>query len=180
MGTKIEEQDYLRLSKAFNIPVKNIKTIVKVESGGHGFDATTGKILIQFEPAWFKKKAEDPKHGEWELNKVDVQTKEWQAFNSAFIIDREAAMESTSWGMMQVMGFHWKNLGFKSIGEFVDYMKVSEANQIDVALRFIKLNKKLYDALVANEWATVALYYNGKNYKDFKYDTRLEAAYKSL
>lgn len=30
---------------------------IEVETGGKGFDDKTGKILIQFEPSWFRKKA---------------------------------------------------------------------------------------------------------------------------
>ena len=86
-------------------------------------------------------------------------------------------MESTSIGMMQVMGFHWKLLGFKSVGEMWDYAKQSEANQVDMAIRFIKSNTKLDAGVRFKNWNTVAYYYNGAKYKDFKYDSRLLTAY---
>jgi len=155
-----------------------LKAVIEVESGGKGF-ADDGKIIIQFEPHWFKRKAPYTPSGLWSLNKVDRQSEEWKAFNDAFSKNADAAMESTSIGMMQVMGFHWKDLGFANVGVMWDYAKENEANQVDIAIRFIKRNKKLDTALKQKDWPTVAYYYNGEQYKKFKYDTRLAAAYKN-
>jgi len=175
---KISNSQIEALAKEFKLPASRIHAIKEVESGGKGFDEATGKILIQFEPAWFRKKEPFAPSGAWSLNKVDVQSKEWLAFNSAFEIDPVSAMESTSIGMMQVMGFHWKALGFKSVGEMWDYAKESEYNQMRLALLFIKLNSKLYGALYAGDWVWVAYYYNGANYRVNAYDKKLEAAEK--
>jgi len=49
-------------------------------------------------------------------------------------------MKSTSIGLMQIMGFHFSELGFKTVGEMWDYAKISEKNQIELALKFIKNN----------------------------------------
>jgi len=153
-----------------------LKALIAVESGGRGF-ADDGKIIIQFEPSWFKRKAPYTPSGLWSVNKVERQSAEWVAFNDAFTKNPTAAMESTSIGMMQVMGFHWKELGFKSVGEMWDYAKESEANQVDLAIRFIKKNKKLDQALINLDWSRVAYFYNGEGYRKFNYDTRLVAAY---
>lgn len=154
-----------------------LKAVIDVESGGKGF-ADDGKIIIQFEPSWFKRKSPYTPSGLWSLNKVDRQSEEWKAFNDAFSKNPDAAMESTSIGMMQVMGFHWKMLGFANVGVMWDYAKESEANQVDLAIRFIKKNAKLDKALKNKDWPTVAYYYNGASYKEFKYDTRLLAEHK--
>lgn len=175
---KINDQQIEDLAKEFKLPASRIHAIKDVESGGKGFDEKTGKILIQFEPAWFRKKEPYAPSGSWSINKVDVQSKEWIAFNNAFAIDPVSAMESTSIGMMQVMGFHWKALGFKSVGEMWGYAKESEYNQLRLAMLFIKLNKKLYGALFNGDWQWVAYYYNGSNYRVNNYDRKLEAAEK--
>lgn len=158
----------------------NLNAVVKVESGGVGFDPRTGKIIIQFEPSWFKRHKKDwqadLKNMTWQSNKVEDQSKEWKAFNSAFASDANSAMKSTSIGLMQVMGFHWKLLGFKSVGEMWDFAKVSEANQLEIAIRFIKSNKKLDLALRTGDAATFAYHYNGELYKKYNYDSRLIAA----
>lgn len=180
----------------------NLMAVIKVESGGIGF-AEDGKIIIQFEPSWFIRKApkeyseylqlkkagldrnfhltsdQSKKLSMWTsilANGVDGKALEWKAFNFAFAINPNAAMESTSVGLMQVMGFHYSLLGFKTVGSMWDYAKVSERNQLDLAIRFIKSNKKLDQALKSGDAATFAYYYNGSGYKQFKYDTRLIAA----
>ena len=60
-----------------------IASFIEVESGGEGFDTTTGKILIQFEPVWFKRKLPFAPSGMWTVNKEERQKSEWQAFNNA-------------------------------------------------------------------------------------------------
>ncbi len=39
----------------------------------------------------------------------------WEQVNRARALDEEAADEATSWGAFQVMGFHWKRLGYPSV-----------------------------------------------------------------
>lgn len=162
---------YQTLSSEFKIPVPSIKAIALVESAGSGFDPNTGKIKIQFEPSWFKKFTNIIIN-----NKVDIQKKEWEAFNLAYAKNPNKAMESTSWGLMQVMGFHWKRLGFNSVGEMVDFAKVSETNQLWLGLKFIQTDSRIYKALVQKNWAKVAYYYNGSGYAINKYDIKLRNA----
>jgi hypothetical protein len=164
------------LSVEFGIPVSRIQAIKQVESGGIGFDKKTGKIIIQFEPVWFRRKSPYTPSGKWSLNGVERQELEWKAFNDAFKKNPNAAMEATSIGIMQVMGFHWKLLGFESVGEMWDYAKESEYNQLRISLLFIKSNKKMFKALVNGDWKTVAYYYNGENYWILKYDVKLQNA----
>lgn len=178
MSKKITIEEIQNLAIEFGLPTSRIQAIKKVESGGKGFDDATGKIIIQFEPAWFKRKSPYTPSGKWSLNKVERQAREWEAFNDAFAENPNAAMESTSIGMMQVMGFHWELLGFKSVGEMWDYAKKSEYNQLRLGLLFIKSNKKMYHALVNGVWKVFAYYYNGENYWQLLYDVKLKNAEK--
>lgn len=172
--TKKQEAD---LAKEFDIELASLRAVKDVESGGKGFDEATGKIIIQFEPHWFKRQSPYTPSGLWSLNKVERQAAEWKAFNDAFSKNRAAAMQSTSVGLFQVMGFHYKRLGFKTEGELWDYAKESEYNQVRLGLLFIKSNEKMYNALKANDFATFAYFYNGSGYKKFNYDVRLQEAY---
>jgi len=162
---------FATLSTEFGIPIPSIKAFHLVESSGDGFDSITGKIKIQFEPSWFKKFTNILIN-----NKVDIQKKEWEAFNLAFLKNPNKAMESTSWGAMQVMGFHFKRLGFNTVGEMVDFAKESETNQLWLGLKFIKTDSRLYTALLQKNWAKVAYYYNGSGYAINRYDKKLEQA----
>ena len=160
---------------------KNIKTLVQnldlpfekaalmafieVETGGEGFDSTTGKIMIQFEPSWFKKKAPYAPSGKWSVNKVERQSKEWVAFNDAFRINPNAAMESTSIGLGQIMGFHYKTLGFETVGAMWDHAKMGLSEQIGQIVMFIESQPKLLKAIKEHNWHLCATYYNGAGYK---------------
>lgn len=173
-------KDIKRLAKQYGIDYAVLAAIVEVESAGHGFDAKTGKIIIQFEPHWFKRlysnwRAHASKA--WFFNKVETQPGEWKAFNSAFAINKDAAMQSTSIGLMQVMGLHYKRLGFTNVGAMWDFAKESEANQIELGLKFIQTDSRLLRAAKNKDWQNFAKFYNGAGYKTFKYDSRLQTAY---
>ncbi len=168
----IKDKEYAKLAKDFNIDISSVKAIDFVESNGEGFDKKTGKIKIQFEPHYFKRLTKFIS-GLWSTNKVDIQSKEWNAFNDAFKLNPDKAMESTSIGRMQVMGIHWKRLGFKNVGDMWDFAKISEANQLWLGLQFIATDKRLYEALKNKDWKTVAFLYNGKNYFIKQYDKKL-------
>ncbi|MCD6011694.1 MAG: hypothetical protein K0Q79_1556 [Flavipsychrobacter sp.] len=179
----ITNDDIKKLAADNGVEYAALKAVINVESSGKGFDAATGKIIIQFEPVWFRRIGKNPDDGggqrTWAKNKVEKQPGEWAAFNDAFSINPDAAMQSTSIGLMQVMGFHYQKLGFATVGAMWDHAKESEANQVDIGLRFIRTkgNEKLYNAMKTKDWATFAFYYNGAQYKMFKYDTRLADAY---
>ncbi len=174
----LTKQDIEKIAKDSNIPYDNLRKVIAVESGGFGFDKTTGKILIQFEPSWFKRLFPRWSNfaGIWTTNKVEKQDGEWKAFNDAFSKNPTAAMESTSIGLPQIMGFHWKKLGFKSVGDFWDFMKISEKNQLEMMVKFIKLTPKMYKSLQTADWEKFAYYYNGSQYKKFNYAERLRKA----
>lgn len=169
----ISNNELLELSKQFGIPIPSIKAIIQVEANGEGFDSETGKIKIQFEPSWFRKLSKLI-NGLWISNKVDIQSKEWKAFNDAYAKNPNKAMESTSWGAMQVMGFHFKRLGFETVGEMADFAKKSERNQIWLGLKFLQTDKYIYHAIIVKDWKTVAYRYNGSDYKINNYDKKLE------
>ena len=173
----ITDKEYKELASSFGLPISSIKAIDEVESSGKGFDSKTGKIIIQFEPHYFKRISKLIS-GLWASNKVDTQVKEWEAFNDAFKRNPTAAMESCSIGRMQVMGEHWKRLGFKTVGEMWDFAKKSEKNQLWLGLKFIQTDTALFLALLRKDWKTVAYRYNGKNYWILGYDIKLSNAEK--
>jgi hypothetical protein len=176
---KLTPNQIIYLAKTNGYEPSALRSVILTESSGNGFSDKTGRIIIQFEPSWFKRKfldwANHQANHTWQNNGVGDQTQEWYAFNDAYSINANAAMESTSIGMMQVMGFHWKDLGFSNVGAMWDYAKISEANQVDLGIRFIKSIPKLNQSLKNKDWKTLAYYYNGAEYKKFNYDTRLKS-----
>lgn len=143
-----------------------LASFIEVESGGKGFDEKTGKILIQFEPIWMKRLAPYTPSGAWSVNKVDVQSKEWIAFNDAFPKNPNKAMEATSIGLGQIMGFHYKRLGFATVGAMWDDAKKGLELQVWQIAKFIETDKNLQTALKIGDWHKVATIYNGSGYKE--------------
>lgn len=166
MSKSITEQDIRELAKNAGIEYAMFRAFLAVETGGRGFDPRTGKIMIQFEPIWFRRQAPYAPSGAWSLNKVEVQSREWVAFNDAFAKDPDAAMEATSWGMPQIMGFHWKRLGYQSVGGMVDDFKKGEYFQVLALIRFIRTDSKLYAAMKRKDFHTISSIYNGRYYKE--------------
>ena len=113
-------------------------------------------------------------------NKVDVQSKEWEAFNSAKKINEDAAYRATSFGLGQIMGFNHKVSGYASAKEMADDFSKGEINQLRGMMNFIKSQPKMFTALKTKDWETFARYYNGASYKKFSYDTKLKQTYSKL
>lgn len=103
---------------------------------------------------------------------------EYKRLDAASRIDEKSALESCSWGAYQIMGYHWKLLGFASVYDFVNKMKESERGQLECFVRFIKANPVLLKAIRQDDWVSFARYYNGSNYRANKYDEKLETAFK--
>lgn len=166
------------------IDAASLLAFIEVETGGHGFDDTTHKLLIQFEPVWFRRKAPYAPSGRWSVNKVEVQQKEWKAFNDAFRINPDAAMQSTSIGLGQIMGFNFKRLGYKSVGAMWDDAKSGLGAQVNQMVRYIDTDSNLKVAILNQDWHMVAKIYNGpdylqlaKHYHRVPYDISMRAAY---
>jgi len=105
---------------------------------------------------------------------------EYNRLDAAKKLDPVSALESCSWGAYQIMGYHWKLLGFSSVYEFLAKMEESERGQLDCFVRFIKANPVLLKAIRQDDWVTFARYYNGANYKANNYDVKLTAAFKKF
>lgn len=161
-----------------------LAAFVEVESGGKGFDETTGRIIIQFEPSWFRKFEPYAPSGAWSVNGVERQKKEWVAFNDAWKISPKSAMMATSIGIGQIMGMHWNRLGYSSVDAMWDDAKSGEDRQIHQIAEYIRTDPVLLSALNIKDWHIVAVRYNGKYYREMAkkwgrepYDISMRKAY---
>lgn len=150
------------------IPLAKLLAIIEVESSGSGF-GKDGRLLLQFEPNVFSRRSGVPldklNKWTWDENKVDVQSKEWLAFEDASKLNPTIAMESTSWGLPQIMGFNFKLAGYQDVKSMVESFKVSEYNQIKGLLNFVSSNKALYNAIITGDYEKTSEIYNGKAHR---------------
>ncbi len=182
--------DLERAAKTLGVPVAAVQAVNEVESKGEGF-LDNGKVVILFERHVFYQRLVRA-HGQAEadrlaaLNPNLINPKsggyaggaaEWQRLTSARQIDETCALESCSWGLFQVMGYHWQGLGYASVQDFVTRMQASEAEQLEAFVRFVKAESALLKALKAGKWADFARGYNGPAYARNLYDVKLERAF---
>lgn len=167
-----------------------LMAVAEIESGGSVFAVVNGRQepLIRFEGHYFDRRLSgdaleraraaglaSPKAGE--VRNPATQAARWQMLNRAAEINAQAAFESCSWGVGQVMGAHWEWLGFKSVTEMVNLCRSGAAGQVEIMARFID-KAGLAGALAVRDWATFARGYNGPAFRENAYDTKMAAAYR--
>jgi len=194
----LKNADLVNAAQRLDMPLATLYAVNEVESKGRGF-LDIGKPVILFErhimyrrlstvrherdnPADLKRRADqlavahpaivNPKAGGYVGG-----TAEHQRLGSARVLNDIAALESASWGAFQIMGFHWKRLGYTSVQDFVAAMSANESQQFDAFVRFIETDSALYKALKARQWAEFAKLYNGPDYQRNLYDIKLQRAY---
>lgn len=178
-----------KVAARLNVEPAALLAVAEVESAGKAFARVNSKNepLIRFEGHYFdrrltaaqRKKARaeglsSPTAGT--VKNPAKQEDRWKLLNRAIAINSTAALESVSWGLGQVMGSHWKALGYGSVTEMVNECRSSVAGQIEVMARFIEKND-LAGHLRRKDWAKFARAYNGPGYKQNAYDTKMARAY---
>lgn len=180
---------------SLGVPLAAMRAVHSVESKGEGF-LSTGEPVILFEPHIFYKQL--TKKGLLDIRakvmreRPDLCYPKWkpksygaagiyqhQRLTAASQYHRESALESASWGLGQVMGFNWKDLGYPTLQAFINAQYKDEGAQLDTMCRFIRQNK-LVDALKNKDWAAFAYKYNGEGYKANNYHGKLAAAFKKF
>lgn len=183
----LTDNDYTMAAKALGVEVACVKAVTKVESRGSGF-LSSGEPKILFERHWMYKLLKAKTGKEPELSEVcnpkaggyQGGAAEHIRLNTAVQIDRECALQSASWGLFQIMGFHWKALGYASVQKFINDQYDSEAKQLGTFVKFLLINPGMLSALRSKDWAKFARLYNGPSYTENLYDTKLATAYKEF
>jgi hypothetical protein len=177
-GTPLTQQGLDNLCKQLNVPLTALWAVLAVETSGCGFLADR-RPQILFERHWFSKLT----NGRFDANHSDISNRttggygtrgaaQYDRLARAIKLDRKAALQSTSWGLGQVMGFNAETVGFKNVEEMVKACVESEDGQMRAMCGFItsaKLNKQLRE----KDWAGFALRYNGTEFQKNKYDEKL-------
>lgn len=179
-----------KIAKRLDIEPAALLAVAEVESAGAATWNVRGKSLpaIRFEGHYFyrllkgKQRASavaaglaKPKAGA--VKNPTSYSARYALLDRAVAINEAVAYESTSWGLGQVMGAHWKKLGFASAAALVAMAKSGVAGQVEIMARFIE-KFGLKDELRSKNWAAFAKQYNGPAYLKNRYDTKMAAAYR--
>lgn len=183
MKPQLSESDYQESAIALGCEVAAVKAVAEVEARGDGFlPDETPKIL--FEAHIFSRltnHAYDKTHpsissSTWNRKLYKGGAAEHDRLAEAVSLERDAAMQSASWGRFQIMGFNFKEAGFPGIQAFVNAMYQGEGGHLKAFVSYIK-STKLDVHLRNKNWAAFAKRYNGPSYAQNKYDEKLQAAY---
>ena len=174
--------------------VAAIMAVAQVEAGGRVGFGIDGRPIIRYELHIFHGRtggSYDTTHPHLSQPTLaagnpyhdGTQATEWSLMLGAMIL-RDAnrnrrtsdAWQSASWGMFQVMGFNFSNVGWASINDFVADMFRSEAQQLNAFLGYVR-NAHLTNQIARHDWAGFARAYNGALYAVNHYDTNIAAAY---
>lgn len=179
-----------RLGAEFDVHPAALLAVIETESGGVTSALVNGRQepLIRFEGHYFDKRLSgatlakarkaglsNPKAGAVK-NPASQQARWDKLLTPAMMIDTQAAYESCSWGVGQVMGSHWKALGYASVLDLVNEARSGLEGQARLMLRFIKTNG-LRSALKRKDWQAFASAYNGPAYKANSYDSKMADAF---
>lgn len=189
MSKKLTEAQITAQAKALGIEVAALRAVIEVECRGSGFNAD-GTPVILFERHVMRQRL--IAHSQRKIADVmmikrpDLCSKTAGAYglysaqhgrlNAAAQYHRDSALESCSWGIGQVMGYHWQALGYPSLQSFINAMYKDEASQLDAMCRYITVNN-LVNTLKNKDWKSFARGYNGKAYAKNSYDVKLGNAY---
>ncbi len=187
----ITDDDFARAAAAIGCDVAAIKAVCYVEAPRGGFlsDGTTPVIL--FEAQHFHRLTggvygnSHPGISSATWNRALYATgkdadergrREHQRLQEASALNRDAALQSASWGKFQIMGFNCKYCGYDSVQAFVNAMYRDEGAHLDAFVGFVK-QARLDKALCERRWMDFARGYNGPSYAANQYDQKLAAAY---
>ncbi|WP_312668976.1 N-acetylmuramidase domain-containing protein [Stutzerimonas nitrititolerans] len=188
----LKRKDLQQAADRLGVPLASVMAVNQVESKGEGF-AANGRPVILFE--------RHVMHARLQAHGITERTADNLAAQHPNLVNRKpggyiggpaehqrlaqakqqiheaAALESASWGLFQIMGYHWQRLGYMDAQHFADTMGLSEAAQLDAFVSFIEADPALHKALKARNWKQFARIYNGPAYAKNLYDVKLTRAY---
>lgn len=182
MNKKLTPADITKAASELNVQEAWIKAFIQKEvkaANREGFMSDGIRPTILFERHVFHKLT----GGIYSKQYPDISNKtpggygkynqQHNRLGKAAILNREAALQSASWGLFQIMAFQWKDLGYKSLQAFINDMYKSEAKQLEAFVKFIKW-KRIDRHMRANNFQEVARLYNGTGYRKNNYDVDLK------
>lgn len=184
----LSQADLEAAAVELNVPVAAVMAVNQVESRGSGFfNNDLPAILYERHVMRRQLKAHNINPTPFMTSQPDLVNNvtggykggvaEYSRLTRAKDIHSPSAQESCSWGAFQIMGYHWKHLGYASVDDYVERMCRSEGEHLNAFVRFIKADATLHRALANLDWAGFARQYNGPSYAKNHYDVKMAEAY---
>ena len=184
MTRPLTDTDFERAAQRLGCQVAAIKAVAEVESTGAGF-LPSGEPKILFEAHVFDRLT----GGRYRRSHPGLSSARWdrslygaagqhqhRRLQAAVELDRDAALQSASWGRFQIMGFNWRMVGRASLQAFINAQYRSEGEHLAEFVGYV-LARGLADELQRLDWVGFALGYNGPGYAANRYDEKMARAY---
>jgi N-acetylmuramidase len=177
--------DLITIANRLGGSLAQVRAVARVESAGGAFnDAGQPKALYERHYAWRRLRIKipflsDPAPGGYTMDADrDGINDSWEKIADMACRNPVVAFESASFGKFQVMGAHWKTLGYAGPVEMVYSLVESEYAHYEMLARFIERNGLIgkFRAL-SRDWRAntpFARAYNGPAQKG--YDRKLADA----
>lgn len=173
------EQYLYEYSLKYNLDFLLLLSILKIESNSAAF-RPDGELTMRFELHIFKQfyAIDDNRKAEFVKNFIirgnnhyvyingqeieyHSQGKELEALNIAKSLDESAALQSTSFGIPQIMGFNYRIGGFVNVLQLVDYLKADELNHYKIFIAYLE-QRGIIQYIKSYDYNKIAELYNGK------------------
>jgi hypothetical protein len=190
-GARLGDADYVKAAASLGCEMEAIKAVSEVESRGAPF-LPSGKPKILFEPHHFgsathhrydtlfpEVSAGAPLQRGHGVHAYGTNEDQWTRLRLAALLDRNAAVESASWGRFQILGKNWMFTGARSLEAFLTTMFTSERSQLGGFVAFVN-KQHLADALRRLDWRAFAKGYNGRSFHKQDYDGKIARKYREL
>jgi peptidoglycan hydrolase-like protein with peptidoglycan-binding domain len=170
-----------RAAALIDVSPATLWSVVTVETRGVGF-MPDRRPYVLFERHIFSRRT----NGRFDAASPDISgppggygaygAHQYDRLAAAIAHHREAALESASWGLGQIMGFNARAAGYASAEEMVARLLESEDEHLASTARFVAASN-LHRPLQSRDWAGFARGYNGPGYAANRYDQKLADAY---
>ena len=182
----LSEAHMAKAATALDVEVAAVKAVRAVKAKGMGFWGTRAVILFERHIFWRQLMAMGLEPRDFKVGNEDILsvkpggyvrgTREHDRLERAKQINENAALRSAWWGMFQIMGFHWRDLGYPSVKWFVRQMQKNEGEHLAAFVKFIQVNN-LAKFLRSKDWSGFARRYNGPAFRKNRYDEKLATTY---
>jgi hypothetical protein len=182
----LSDDDYVNAAHELHCEAAAIKAIAATETGAEGAFDSQGRPSILFERHYFHRLTQ----GRFDKSDPDISnphaggygrfSEQYPKLDRAIKLDRDAALKSASWGKFQIMGDNYKEAGYSSVGAFVDAEKRSVQDHLSALVSYIKADPAMLRSLQQKDWAGFASRYNGPNYRQNDYDTKMRQNYEKF
>jgi N-acetylmuramidase len=190
---KLDDVDLPRVAMHIGAGEDEVHMLIEVETLGSGFDKS-GRPIMLFEPHVFHRNLAGMErqtavnaglaYAKWGARPYPRDS--YPRLLQAMKINEKEALKSCSWGMGQIMGGHYKMLGYETVQEMVAAFADDEDNHLEGMIAFIKASG-IDDELrvlahkkgptVPEDCAVIARVYNGAGYRVNRYHIKMATAH---